>query len=177
MNKQPEITDKTRQRFVDVFCELYAKTPIEKISIQKLTNLAGYNRSTFYHYFSDIYELLEYVEQDLLSYVRKSIESRNTNSPQHIFKLFEDKELSVKALLGEYGNIRFLEKIKSEFNISETYSDKLEDTSLTPYLMEFQISTSLTLFHLWLKRGKDLKPEKLFSLIHELYTKGAKEYF
>ena len=105
------------------------------------------------------------------------IENRNTNPPQHIFKLFEDKELAVKALLGEYGNIRFLEKIKSEFNISETYSDKLEDTSLAPYLMEFQISTSLTLFHLWLKREKDLEPEKLFSLIHELYSNGAKEYF
>ena len=61
--------------------------------------------------------------------------------------------------MGEYGNIRFLEKIKSEFNISEIYSDKLEDTSLAPYLLEFQISTSLTLFHLWLKRGKDLEPE------------------
>ncbi len=176
MNKQPEITDKTRQRFVDVFCELYAKMPIEKISIQKLTKLAGYNRSTFYHYFEDIYELLEYVENDLLTYVRQSLEKRNINTPQHIYELFEAKELEVKALLGKYGNIRFLEKIKEEFNIKEVYTEMISDTSIMPYLLEFHISTSLTLFHLWLNREKDLPSEKLFSLIHDLYSKGVSAY-
>ena len=47
-------------------------------------------------------------------------------------------------------------------------------TNITfPTLMnEFHISTSLSLFHLWLNREKDLPPEQLFSLIHTLYTTG-----
>lgn len=176
MKKQPEITDKTRQKFIDVFLQLYIDMPIETISIQKITNLAGYNRSTFYHYFSDIYELLEYVENDLLSYFANSLAHNQANTPQYIFRVFEDKELYVKALLGKYGNIRFLERLKKEFPIDENYANGLSDTSLVPYLIEFHVSTSLSLFHLWLNRGKDLSPEKLFSLIHDLYTTGTKTY-
>lgn len=71
MKKKPEITKKTKRNIVDNFCELYMEKPIEKISIQEITNRAGYNRSTFYQYFSDIYELLTYVEDELLSYIKR----------------------------------------------------------------------------------------------------------
>lgn len=176
MNKQPEITDKTREKFIDVFCELYATMPIEKITIQKITSLAKYNRCTFYRYFSDVYELLEFIENDLLIYVSQSLKNQKIKSPQQLFELFEKKELAVKALLGEYGSIRFLERIKKELNINGPDIQEFSNTLLAPYLIEFHISTSLSLFHLWLKRGKDLPPEMLFSLIHDLYTDGIKTY-
>lgn len=176
MKKQPQITDRTRQKFIDAFCLLYAQMPIEKISIQKLTNEAGYNRSTFYHYFADIYVVLEFVENDLLSYFSKSLESQETKTPQQILQLFEEKEIYVKALLGRYGNLRFLERIKKEMHISEKYFENSSDKTLIPYLMEFHISTSLSLFHLWLNREKDLSSEKLFSLIHNLYTSGIEMF-
>ena len=59
MKKQPEKTAKTKQIFVDVFCKLYTQKPFEKILVQEITNKAGYNRSTFYEYFSDMYDLLK----------------------------------------------------------------------------------------------------------------------
>lgn len=73
MKKQPEITEKTRQAFIDVFCELYSQKPIEKISVQDIASKAGYNRSTFYQHFADIYELLDSVESDLLSYMKEEL--------------------------------------------------------------------------------------------------------
>lgn len=72
MKKQPQITEKTRQKFVEVFCELYSQKPIEKISVQEIANKSGYNRSTFYQYFTDIYELLDSVENDLLNDMKKN---------------------------------------------------------------------------------------------------------
>lgn len=73
--------------------------------------MAGYNRSTFYQYFSDIYAVLEYVENDLLSYMSTVLQNRKSfqdiNTPEDIYRLFEDKELYIRAVLGEYGNIRF----------------------------------------------------------------------
>lgn len=176
MKKQPELTEKTKQKFVDVFCQLYSQTPIEKISIQQIANMAGYNRSTFYQYFSDIYAVLEYVENDLLSYMSTVLQNRKSfqdiNTPEDIYRLFEDKELYIRAVLGEYGNIRFLEQLKKKFFSIGFENNATGDTALTPYLMEFHISTSLSLFHLWLNREKDLPPEQLFSLIHTLYTTG-----
>lgn len=71
MKKQPEVTDKTRKAIADTFCSLYAQMPIEKISIKEITDMAGYNRATFYRYFTDIYELLNYVENDVLQYAQE----------------------------------------------------------------------------------------------------------
>ena len=137
MKKQPELTEKTKQKFVDVFCQLYSQTPIEKISIQQIANMAGYNRSTFYQYFSDIYAVLEYVENDLLSYMSTVLQNRKSfqdiNTPEDIYRLFEDKELYIRAVLGEYGNIRFLEQLKKKFFSNGFENNATGDTALTPY--------------------------------------------
>ena len=90
MKKQPEVTEKTRQVFVDVFCDLYCKKPIEKISIQEITNKAGYNRSTFYQYFSDIYELLAFVENDVLDYISPK-DNRGEAEISDLVALYDEK--------------------------------------------------------------------------------------
>ncbi|OAS21194.1 hypothetical protein [Paenibacillus oryzisoli] len=38
MKKQPQITEQTNQKFVEVFCESYSQKPIEKISVQEIAN-------------------------------------------------------------------------------------------------------------------------------------------
>lgn len=71
MKKQVEITAATRNAFLDAFCTLYKRKPIEKITIQELTDKAGYNRSTFYQYFKDIYGLLTYIEDNVIMLIKE----------------------------------------------------------------------------------------------------------
>lgn len=176
MKKQPEITEKTRQTFIDAFCELYSQKPIEKISIQEIANKAGYNRSTFYQYFTDIYELLDFVEHDLLDYIKRELAKKEASIPtiQDILHCFEEeKYISIlNALLGDYGSIHFLERLKKEIPYDKWALNFPKDNAITPYLTEFYISTSLSLFQLWFRRQKDLPSDELFPLIHNLYTGG-----
>ena len=172
MKKQPDITDKTRQAFIDVFCELYCQKPIEKISVQEVANKSGYNRSTFYQYFSDIYELLSYVENDVLDYLTRAAQKK-TGSIQDIISLYEAKGAYLDALLGDYGNNRFIEQLKIRIPAEEQLIGLSEENILTPYLMEFHISTTLSMFRLWHRRKKDLTTEKLLELIICLYTTGV----
>jgi AcrR family transcriptional regulator len=180
MKKQPEITDKTRQMFIDVFCELYSQKPIEKISVQEIANKSGYNRSTFYQYFTDIYELLDYVENNLLNYIKEELANKGISAHpvQNALHCLENKEyLSVlNALLGDYGSIRFLERLKKEITLDSLDLNFPQNNSLTPYLIEFHISTSLSLFRLWMQRQKDLSPEEFFELVDNLYTTGVTPY-
>lgn len=180
MKKQPEITEKTRRMFIDVFCELYSQKPIEKISVQEITNKSGYNRSTFYQYFADIYELLAFVENDLLNYIKKELANKelSTHTIKNAFHCLEKREhiSTLNALLGDYGSIRFLERLKKEIPFDKLMLNFPENNSLTPYLMEFYISTSLSLFRLWLRQQKDLSPEELFKLVDSLYTNGITPY-
>lgn len=174
MKKQPEITEKTRQSFINVFCELYCQKPIEKITVQEMANKAGYNRSTFYQYFTDVYDLLSFVENDILDYIRKKLKNteQTDTKPRDIYLLFEEKGAYLNALLGDYGNNRFIEKLKCEyFSDGQNYCFP-KDNTLTPYLLEFQISTSFSLLRLWQRREKDLPPDVLYGLIDRLFTSG-----
>ena len=171
MKKKPEITNKTRQIFVDVFCEIYAEKPVEKITIQEITKKSGFSRSTFYQYFCDIYELLDYVENDVLEYIRGALD-KNKNDElseiEHIIKVFEAKGKYLNALMGNCGNIRFIEKLKKELRFERSNLDIRKDDMYAPYLMEFYVSTTLSMFRLWNERNRDLKPEELFELIYRL---------
>jgi AcrR family transcriptional regulator len=174
MKKQPEITEKTRQSFTDVFCSLYCQKPIEKITVQEIANKSGYNRSTFYQYFTDVYDLLNFIENDILDYIRRNLKNteQSDTKPQDILLLFEEKGTYLNALFGDYGNIRFIEKMKDEFFSDGQKYCIPQDISLTPYLLEFHISTSFSLLRLWQRRQKDLTPDELFSLIDTLFNSG-----
>lgn len=181
MKKQPETTEKTRQSYIDIFCHLYTQKPIEKISIQEISNKSGYNRSTFYQYFNDIYELLAYIENDVLNYIQKVfLQSKKcTIKPsdvQSIVCLFEEKGKYLEALLGDYGSIRFLERLKKEILTDELNLNFAKDNPILPYLMEFHISTPIMLFRLWQRRQKDIPLDELSDLIQNLYTTGITSY-
>ncbi|MDD3306418.1 MAG: TetR/AcrR family transcriptional regulator [Acetobacterium sp.] len=57
----------TRQNLIDSFWRLYCKKSIEKITVKEICALAGYNRSTFYVYFKDAYEILEEIEEQTIT--------------------------------------------------------------------------------------------------------------
>ena len=177
MKKQPEITENTKQTFVNNFCELYSKKPIEKISIQEIANLSGYNRSTFYQYFADIYDLLDYVETDLLSYIKGELvkKEESADTVQDMLHCFEKDShiLALNALFGDYGSTRFLERLKREIPIDKWELNLPEGSITTPYLVEFYMSTAISLFRFWIRQQKDLTRDELFELVHNLYTGGV----
>lgn len=93
MKKQPELTEKTKQAFLDAFCDFYEQKPIEKISVQEIADAAGYNRSTFYQYFCDIYELLECVENDVIDYMQKKAFEGKDDIPDIV--IFYKKKINI----------------------------------------------------------------------------------
>ncbi|MFF2154778.1 TetR/AcrR family transcriptional regulator [Paenibacillus chitinolyticus] len=181
MKKQPEITEKTRQKFIEVFCELYSQKPIEKISVQEIANKSGYNRSTFYQYFTDIYELVDSVENELLNDIKKELANKelSMHTVQDALHCLDKKEhlLVLNALLGDYGSPRFLKRLKKEITLDQLELNVLQNHSVTPYLIKFYLSTSLSLFRLWIQRQKDLSSEEFSKLVENLYSRGITPYF
>lgn len=179
MNKQPEITAKTKYALVSVFCDMYMEKPIDKITIKEITSRAGYNRSTFYQYFTDVYDVLAYVEDELLA-IWKSCGNINDSlfhpNLHQLLTLFENKEHYLRAVLGDYGCTHFINRIKDEIPVDELVQSCPQSEKIVPYLIEFHITTSLSLFHVWLKSGEDISADELFELIHNLYAKGI-SYF
>ena len=170
MKKQPEITEQTRNNIVTAFCRLYQERPIEQIHVKDVIALAGYNRSTFYEYFQDIYALLSYLEDDVIHYIKTNPRGE-TPIQSDLLHLLSEKEDFLKVLLGPFGCVHFQDRLKQELlpQNSETGSS----SPLQPYLSEFHLTVSLSLYRLWLQREKDIPLDELTALIHTLYTAGA----
>lgn len=66
MNKQPEITEQTRENIVEAYWKCAGRERPEKITVKEVAKVAGYNRSTFYQYFPDIIAAADYAETDLI---------------------------------------------------------------------------------------------------------------
>lgn len=66
-------------------------------------------------YFTDVYDLLSFVENDILDYIRKKLKNTTDTKPRDIHLFFEEKGAYLNALLGDYDNIRFIEKLKCEY--------------------------------------------------------------
>ena len=120
MNKQPAVTAATRQNLAQAFWELYCERPIEKITVRQITDRAGYNRATFYLYYHDVYDLLEQVEEGVLSNVRALIEGglmqEDTLDLSHymgqIALLAERYDNYLPQLMGPHGDPSFAQRLK-----------------------------------------------------------------
>ena len=56
----------TRKKIVTSFWNLYKTKEIEKITVKDITDASGIYRTTFYLHFSDIYAILEIIEEKLM---------------------------------------------------------------------------------------------------------------
>ncbi len=73
MKKHPKITEQTKQTLVKFFLLSNKENKIHKITINDICKMANYNRSTFYQYFSDIYDLRNFIENKLYQILYKII--------------------------------------------------------------------------------------------------------
>ena len=124
--------------------------------------------------------MLECVENSLLEEMKTSVTANNSNlfAPglNKLIEFFSGKEIYLKALLGDYGSTHFISRLKQELPLNFSQENFANAGKIGPYLLEFHLSTSLSLFRTWLKNEKDMSPNKLLELIHNLYTKGISAF-
>lgn len=176
MKKQPVVTEKTRQRFVDAFWSLVREKPVSKIAVSELTRRAGYNRSTFYEYFLDTDDLLAYVENQLLEQLKQAVlqAPMENDSPGAMFQIiFATMNEKIYLLLGPNGDATFLARVQSELlPFVEAYFPLSKDTPNFDYLICFVNSALFGLLQHWNEKGKDLSTQEVGALMQELVLQG-----
>lgn len=96
MDKRAE---KTKNKIINTFIQMRRKKDIEKITIIKLTTIAEINKATFYHYYKDIYDLSEQIENELIADCISSIESIDIVSDELGFLKLANSFLSKTDIL------------------------------------------------------------------------------
>jgi probable dihydroxyacetone kinase regulator len=113
---------KTKELLADSFRELVLTMPFQKISIKMITDKAGVIRPTFYNYFQDKYEVIEYLfAQDIAGPVEMML--KNGMEPEAIRLLFLCFEKNMKYY-------RNLFDIEGQNSFAEYFDKYIHDTYL-----------------------------------------------
>jgi AcrR family transcriptional regulator len=181
MKKQPEVTAQTRQNLVDAFWTLYCEKRIEKITVKEITQKAGYNRGTFYEYFTDVYDVLEQLEESLIPAIYElppiSIANQNMGMPLDMFMtLYEQNSKYYSILLSDKGDPAFASKLKNSTKpvIKQAFLEKYNiDPIEFDFILEFVLSAMIGIMSYWFRKDKILPAEDLVSLMYDLMENGV----
>jgi AcrR family transcriptional regulator len=182
MKKQPELTAQTKENLTEAFWQIYCEKGIEKITVKEITVKAGYNRSTFYEYFTDVYDVLEQIENLLLPGPQdlpplSLVDSYTVPLPIDIFiNIYEKNRKYYSVLLGDNGDSSFQSKIKR--SVKDMLKKKLiaqgiVDNYELDFTLEYMLSAMIGVLSYWFSLDTIPPRDKLIELIYELTHNGV----
>lgn len=182
MKKQPEQTARTRQAMMDAFWELAAKQGLDSVTISGITKKANFNRGTFYVYFSDIRDLLEQAENEIICDLRRQIEDSINEggfenyaaASQKMVDVFTRYNEKLFLLIGQNGDPTFLARVREI--AAEVFRKPLQTTINTPYrdyMIAFATSAFTGLLTYWHDNGRDISIDELTAIMHGMITRGV----
>lgn len=182
MKKQPEQTKATRQKLIDAFWSIYKIKDLNKIAIGEITKTAEFNRSTFYEYFLDIYDILLQIEDELLENIKTDMEITFSNGfpnsiqefsllCSRVFRKYDDR---LFLLMGSSGDPKFKVKLQNIFlNIFKNIAGIYDKIPNYDYVIAFIYSAMIGMMEQWYEDGKDLSEEKFVCMLQKLIATGV----
>lgn len=181
MKKHPEMREHTKRRIIDAFWSLAIEKGVTKVNVSDITKRAGINRGTFYEYFLDVNDLIEFVETEILEDYKPKIfllqsEYMQTNPRIFLHKMIElitgydDKFF---LLLSTNGDPNFFARIKKEMGNSYArivHSEKMME--YREYVITLLSSAMLGVLTYWYETGKKISTEELADIIFSFASKG-----
>ncbi|HBR03213.1 MAG TPA: TetR/AcrR family transcriptional regulator [Ruminiclostridium sp.] len=180
--KESRKTRYTRMVLQDSLLELMRKKPIAKITIKELCENADINRTTFYAYYADQYDLLRKIEDETLSWVKEALSNLISQINQTdkyetmkmlegIFQYFTENSRHLQTLMSEQGDIGFQQQlftlIYQQCGMSPSTA---ADTNLNiseDYFI-FAVNGSIGLLQHWLKNGINKSAKEMAEIIYDL---------
>lgn len=148
----------TRKKIVQSFWELYKTTSIDKITVKDITDASGIYRTTFYLHFSDIYAILEIIEEHFLNELLKigngpcdTAKERQEYMTQLTEMLRENCEY-LHILVNEQKNPNFAQRYKNEMvkRICASYDiDVAQMDERAQIIIQRTLSGIIDLFFEW----------------------------
>ena len=125
--------------------QLMSEKSVNEVTVKELVDLVDINRSTFYLHYTDIYNMLESVEDELFDEILHTIRTHPV-SPfnkdsfpfiEDIFAILFDNREICAALLGPHGDIGFLHRIEemlSQYSLAalrEAFPERMDNLKYT----------------------------------------------
>jgi AcrR family transcriptional regulator len=187
MEKVDRRVRKTKAQLRAGLAKLMQTKSINEITVKELVDLVDINRSTFYLHYTDIYNMLEQIEKDLIDEFIRVINTHPIGITENTFPfiadifsiLLENKEVC-RALIGPNGDISFLHKIEGIIGensikaLEPIFPDAIDDLK---YSFSFCLSGCVGIIKAWLLKNNDESPEHMAELTYNMVTNAMKTFY
>lgn len=180
MNKNSE---ETKERIKKAFIKLYKENRIEKITISQLTKEAKVYRGTFYYYYTDIYDLLEQIEESFFKEVIEDvlgviegilvgdIEDRAVEITEH-FKKYEE---IMTLFFVDKPNTTLIRRLKEAAKCKVLMKLGIDNNNLSDedkYILEYIASAQVGIITKWIENKRDINAVDLAKIIKKVNLFG-----
>lgn len=185
MRKNDQRTRLTKMLIRKAFLELLRTKPMQSISIKELCAVAGINRGTFYSHYTDIYDLLNQIEDDMMRDFKEALKPLLNSDAEEltplkittgIFKCLKENADICAVTLGAYGDKNFATQLLNigRENCVESYAKYFADA--TPkqieYYYAFVSSGCMGLLEKWLADGMSSSAEEIAEIAESIMMSG-----
>lgn len=174
---------KTNSLIIDTFIKLYNDNDISKITVKNICDKAKINRSTFYSYYLDVYDLREKLELLALNNIEKNMDTMLKSLQDAIL---EDLYIKITGLLQDNNEVfmLFLRKADKEFlqSVIDIIRTQLlekipnlneSDMRLLDYCYTYHFNAVSAVLKKWENDDDGLEFDEVLSYIFEIANSGA----
>ena len=180
---------KTKAQLREGLAHLMLEKSIKEITVKELVEEVDINRSTFYLHYTDIYQMLESIEGELMDeishliddYALDPINNKESSYPfiEQIFTILDNNKDICIALLGKNGDMAFVNRI--EGLIAETVFQRLssrmpKDNRDIEYAYAFCLNGCVGMIKAWLSSDNQESTQHMAELTHKLIDSTTHMY-
>ncbi len=181
MKKRHEITAQTRQNLIDAFWQLYCQRPLAEITVKDVVQRAGYNRSTFYEYFSDVYAVLEAIETSIIPTVDTLPPFAGPHGTigmplAQFWQWYAQNAKYYAVLLGERGDPAFAVRLKRHIKpaIMALYpAANASEAMRRDMVVEYVLSAMIGVMVHWHQQPNPMPADELMALMQRIMERGV----
>lgn len=185
MQKGDQRTRLTRMLLRKSLTGLLQQKPIQSITIKELCAAAGINRGTFYAHYTDIYDLLSQIEEEMLAdfqeAMRPLLDDADSLTPTKIttgiFNCIKENADLCIVTLGPYGDKKFAARLLAigQEHFLQSYTKCFEGATRTQleYYYTFVSSGCIGILEKWLHDGMTTSAAQVAEMAESIMVNGV----
>ncbi|MGS0763064.1 TetR/AcrR family transcriptional regulator [Syntrophomonas curvata] len=170
----------TRMVLQDSLIELMREKPINKITIKELCEKADVNRTTFYAHYTDQYDLLRKIEDEVLSWAKDAFntiigtaadENETIKGLEGVCQYIVENSKHLQVLMSEQGDIDFQKQLFTlvyQLWGMPPSSGQNGDADIKELYFIFAVNGSVGLIQYWLKNGLNQSAKEIAHVIYSM---------
>ena len=164
---------KTKKALLDALIGLIGEKKVKHITVKEITEIADVNRSTFYFYYKDVFDMFEQLEADLFrefnDAFKKIIWDDNVDGLlgffTYLFEFIQSNSDMFRIFLGPDGDYSFIEKLKDIIVQSQPPNKITLEEKEKEFYIPFVIFGSIGIIQQWLRGNMNTSPKEMACIV------------